>query len=152
MLYTFNPKIIKTVLSLALCSKLAACCWETTSDGGASNEGGAGAQDKNTTSGEVVNYTGGGCNQGGAGGTGGNDGGTRDDGGPWGNSCDWCNGPGCEELDRPCQEIESGSRGVACFVESDTLGPEDHCFPALDTYHWNRPVLCCCDPGDCPGV
>lgn len=153
MLYILNAKIVKTVLSLALCGNIAACCcWEITSDGGA-NEGGS--QNNNTTSGEVVNHTGGGCNQGGAGGSGGNDGGFGGDDtdeGPWGNSCDWCNGPGCEELDRPCQEIESASRGVTCFIESDTLGPEDHCFPALDTYHWDRPVLCCCEPGGCPGV
>lgn len=156
MFHIFNAKIVKTVLSLALCSKFIAChSWEINSDGGASNVGGFDAQQTTTSSAEVSS-TSSSCNQGGAGGgivgSGGAGGDDTSENGPWGNSCDWCNGPGCEELDRPCQDIESGSRGVTCFDKSDTLGSEDHCFPALDTYHWNRPVLCCCEPGDCPGV
>lgn len=88
--------------------------------------------------------------QGGAGGTDVSDP-EPDTSGPWGNSCDWCNGPGCEELDRPCQDVESGSRGVVCS-DNDTLTAADHCFPTLDQYHWDRPVLCCCESGACQGV
>ncbi len=71
------------------------------------------------------------------------------DTGPWENGCDWCNGPGCEELDEPCQNVESGSRGVTC-PNGVTLTSADHCFPTTDK--WNRPVLCCCETGMCPGV
>jgi len=154
MLYLFGNKMVRLAFAALISTRIIACCnWDVTSDGGASEGGGSGVSEPIVS----TSSSGGGsgdCGQGGAGGVGEGGSGGQDnfDDSPWGNSCDWCNGPGCEELDRPCQDVESGSRGVTCYNPEDTLGPEDHCFGTYDTYHWNRPVLCCCEPGVCPGV
>lgn len=68
--------------------------------------------------------------------------------GAWGNSCHWCNGPGCEAPDEACVSVESGSRSVVCRdIDSE---PEAGCFTTVDLD--SRRVLCCCEPGICPGV
>lgn len=147
MLCIFGNKIVRLAFAALISTRIVACCnWSVTSDGGASEDGGSDASAP-----VVSTSSSGGCGTGSAG-EGGFGGQNNSNDSPWGNSCNWCNGPGCEELDRPCQDVESGSRGVTCYNPEDTLGPENHCFGTNDTYHWNRPVLCCCEPGVCPGV
>lgn len=62
-----------------------------------------------------------------------------------GPTCEACSGPGCEEQDQACQNVESASYAITCDEGAD---PGERSFV---TYYrkGTRTAICYCDPGDC---
>lgn len=62
-------------------------------------------------------------------------------------TCHWCSGPRCDSLDEACATIEADSHSVICRgITGEPVG----CFTTVDLD--SQQVLCCCEPGVCPGL
>ena len=149
--------VILGILTVALCSQLVNCCKQEFCSSGTSHD----PELTHTSSASGCEECG---DQSGAGGFGGiaittasssvsttsttSDNSDNPETDLWGSGCDWCNGPGCEDLDTACIEVESGSRSVVC--RDPDSEPSSGCFPTVDRV--GQHVLCCCEPGVCPGV